>query len=67
MRSHLAFTHLLVEPIAVATFRCLPPVHPVHKLLREPLQYVIAINTIGRHTLIAPVRQQDQSRNIVRG
>ena len=55
MRCHLALTHLLVEPIAIATFRCLPPQHPVHKLLREHLYYVIAINVIGRSRLIAPV------------
>ena len=55
MRSHLAFTHLLVEPIAVATFRCLPPCHPVYKVLRNHLQFVIAINTIGRARLISKV------------
>ena len=55
IKTHLAFTHLLAEPISIATFRCLPPAHPVHKLLREHLQYVIAINTIGREVLLAPV------------
>ena len=55
MRSHLAYTHLLVEPFAVATFRCLPKQHPVFKVLREHLQFVIAINVIGRARLIAPV------------
>ena len=52
MRSHLAYTHFLMEPFAVAMYRCLPPVHPIHKLLREHLQSVIAINTIGRSRLI---------------
>ena len=55
MKYHLSFTHLLVEPIAVATFLCLPPSHPIHKLVREHLQYVIAINVIGRQTLISKV------------
>ena len=55
MKSHLGLTHLLIEPIAVATFRCLPPVHPIHKLLREHIQFVIAINTYGRDSLIAKV------------
>ena len=55
MKSHLCLTHLLIEPIAVATFRCLPPVHPIHKLLREHIQFVIAINTYGRESLIAKV------------
>ena len=58
MKNHLAFTHLLAEPIAVATFRCLPPAHPVHKLLREHLQFVIAINTIGRECLLREVREE---------
>ena len=57
MKSHLALTHLLVEPVAVAMFRCLPPPHPVHKLLREHLQFVIAINTIGRVILLMKVRK----------
>ena len=56
MISHLSYTHLLLEPFAVAFFRCLPPPHPIHKLLREYLQFVIAINTIGRTRLVAPVR-----------
>ena len=55
MKSHLALTHLLMEPFAVAMYRCLPPVHPIHKLLRENLQFVIAINTLGRNTLIQKV------------
>lgn len=55
MKNHLALTHLLAEPIAIATFRCLPPSHPVHKLLREHLQFVIAINTIGRECLLCRV------------
>ena len=55
MRTHLAYTHLLVEPFAIATFRCLPKQHPVYKVLREHLQFVIAINVIGRARLIAPV------------
>ena len=55
MKSHLAMTHLLVEPIAIAMHRCLPSVHPVHKLLREHLQYLLAINTIGRKILLQEV------------
>ena len=55
MKSHLSYTHLLVEPIAIATFRCLPPVHPIHKLLRGHLQFVVAINVIGRNSLIGKV------------
>ena len=55
MKSHLSYCHLLVEPIAVATFRCLPAVHPVYKLLYEHIRFVIAINTHGRESLILKV------------
>ena len=55
MTSHLAYTHLLVEPIAIATFMCLPPQHPVYKLLRWHIQFVIAINTIGRKRIVSEV------------
>ena len=55
LRYHLAYTHLVLEPFAIAMYRCLPPVHPVFKLLREHLHYVIAINIIGRQTLLCKV------------
>ena len=61
IKTHLTLTHLIAEPIAIATFRCLPPAHPVHKLLREHLQFVIAINTIGREVLLARVNKYDKS------
>ena len=56
MTSHLAYTHFTIEIFALAMHRCLPPVHPVHKLLREHLQFVIAINTLGRELLVQPVK-----------
>ena len=55
MGSHLAYTHFMIEPFAIALHRRLPPVHPVHKLLREHLQFVIGINTLGRDILVATV------------
>ena len=48
--------HMFLEPFAVAMHRCLPPAHPVHKILREHLQFVIATNTISRETLLCKVR-----------
>ena len=53
--THLAYTHLVIEPFAVAMYKHLPPCHPVYKILREHLQFVIAINTIGREKLLALV------------
>ena len=53
--SHITGAHFVTEPFAIALHRCLPPVHPVHKLLREHLQFVIAINTIVRPRLFQTV------------
>eukprot|EP01125_Pyxidicula_operculata_P001885 TRINITY_DN1177_c0_g2_i3.p1 TRINITY_DN1177_c0_g2~~TRINITY_DN1177_c0_g2_i3.p1 ORF type:complete len:656 (-),score=156.88 TRINITY_DN1177_c0_g2_i3:146-2113(-) len=52
--SHLLKGHLAVEPFAIAMYRNLPINHPVYKLIHPHLKYVIAINTIGRKTLISP-------------
>jgi len=54
MISHLLGTHLLMEPWSVCVERTLPRSHPVYRILRPHLIYVIAINTLGRSLLIAP-------------
>jgi arachidonate 5-lipoxygenase len=54
MISHLLGTHLLMEPWSVCVERNLPRSHPVYRVLRPHLIYVIAINTLGRSLLIAP-------------
>jgi len=43
--SHLSYTHFIFEPFAVALHHFLPHAHPVHKLLKEHLRQIIAINT----------------------
>ena len=53
--SHITGAHFVTEPFAIALHRCLPPVHPIHKLLREHLQFIIAINTIVRPRLFQEV------------
>ena len=58
MKFHLALTHLFLEPFAIALYRCLPPVHPIFKMLREHLHYAIAINVIGRQSLISEVARK---------
>ncbi|XP_062505950.1 allene oxide synthase-lipoxygenase protein-like isoform X2 [Corticium candelabrum] len=52
MRDHLLMTHLIMEPFAVSLYRNLARVHPVFKLLVPHIRYTMAINTIGRKTLI---------------
>ena len=49
--SHLAHVHFVVEPFAIAMRRCLPPAHPVHKLMKEHLKYIVAVNTKGREVM----------------
>ncbi|KAJ7351750.1 hypothetical protein OS493_035691 [Desmophyllum pertusum] len=52
MISHLLRTHLFMEPIAVATRRQLPSLHPLWKLLSPHLRGTLAIDTFGRHVLL---------------
>ncbi|CAK8695673.1 unnamed protein product [Clavelina lepadiformis] len=52
--AHLFSTHIFIEPFAISLFRCFARCHPLYKLLRPHLQTVVAINTEGRPTLIAP-------------
>ena len=49
--------HMFLEPFAIAMYRCLPAVHPIYKLLREHLQYVVGTNTIARETLLCKVKR----------
>ncbi|WP_141733836.1 lipoxygenase family protein [Oligoflexus tunisiensis] len=52
--SHLGMTHLLIEPIIVATYRQLPRIHPIHCLLVPHFEGTIPINAIATRRLLSP-------------
>nr|XP_039253840.1 allene oxide synthase-lipoxygenase protein-like [Styela clava] len=52
--NRLMYTHLVLEPFAVAMFRCLSSRHPVFKILHPHLRFVCAANTIARTSLFVP-------------
>ncbi len=54
MVSHLAETHLAVEPFVVATARNLPDHHPVARLLRPHSRFTLARNREAQLRLIQP-------------
>ncbi|XP_035663506.1 polyunsaturated fatty acid 5-lipoxygenase-like [Branchiostoma floridae] len=53
--THLGFTHLTMEPIAVSLHTHLPPDHPIHRLLLSHFKDTIGINYLARHTLVSRI------------
>ena len=51
---HLGQTHLVLEPIALATIRSLAALHPVNVLLKPHFEFTMAINALGDEVLINP-------------
>jgi len=52
MVSHLGTTHLALEPVIISTFRLFSENHPVFRLLKPHMRQTIAINELGRRTLL---------------
>ena len=65
--THLAQTHFILEPFAVGMFRSLSLAHPIHKLLKENLKNLIAIDTKAREVLISPGGVGDVSLTVGHG
>jgi arachidonate 15-lipoxygenase len=60
MRSHLYGAHFFQEAIAVATGRYLSMDHPVHRLLRPHLKFLLFNNDLGKQVLVNPGGSVDQ-------
>ena len=50
--THLGLTHLVIDPIVIASFRQLPPAHPLHKLLIPHFEGTLPINALAVRRLI---------------
>ncbi|MDX1958719.1 MAG: lipoxygenase family protein [Leptospiraceae bacterium] len=58
--SHLGRTHLVIEPIIVATHRTIANTHPLFALLIPHFKFNLAIDTIGKKQLINRGGYMDQ-------
>jgi arachidonate 15-lipoxygenase len=52
--SHMAHTHLVLEPIVVAALRTLAPCHPVAVLLAPHFEGTLEVNDMAQAQLLAP-------------
>ncbi len=59
--THLARTHLVAEPVALATFRHLSTRHPIFKLLAPHVEGTISVNDMAVNHLLADFGAIDQT------
>ncbi len=52
--THLGRCHLVMQPYALATYRKLPPDHPIGRLLRPHFKFMVATNNEAFDKLINP-------------
>eukprot|EP00057_Strongylocentrotus_purpuratus_P032934 XP_789433.2 PREDICTED: arachidonate 5-lipoxygenase [Strongylocentrotus purpuratus] len=64
--THLGYTHLIIESVAVATHRCLSQSHPIFRLLAPHFIFLIAINTRALAKLVSEGGWVDQCMAIGR-
>ncbi|XP_076345083.1 polyunsaturated fatty acid lipoxygenase ALOX15B-like isoform X2 [Tachypleus tridentatus] len=62
--THLGFTHLLMEGVALCTHRNLSPSHPLFRLLAPHFRFLMAINARGLKFLVAPGGWVDKTMTI---
>ncbi len=60
MLTHLAYTHLILEPIAVATRRHIHKNHPLHDLINAHMEGTMPINFLAITKLIQPGEAVDR-------
>ncbi|XP_022083391.1 allene oxide synthase-lipoxygenase protein-like isoform X2 [Acanthaster planci] len=64
--THLGFTHLVMEAVAVATNRTLSPSHPIFRLLAPHFLYLLAINSRALSKLVSKDGWVDECMSIGR-
>lgn len=52
---HLGYSHLAIEPFAIAAHNALPPTHPIGRLLAPHFQDTLGINFLARETLVSDI------------
>lgn len=59
--THLGLTHLVLEPVGLATFRNLPGNHPIARLLLPHLEGTLSVNDMAVNHLLADGGAIDQT------